>query len=119
MKKMLVSVMILFTSAGYAISPDSDYKVLHKLSNQEVLTTLSVYINADYEQISLLKNVFQITDNELNNAEKKQNEKFAESILNYNLYNSKCILSEEQYKKYLVFLNYYLKSDNLLSLNSK
>lgn len=119
MKKILVSVMVLVSVATYALNPNDDYSVLHKLNNQEVISSLAGFINADQEQTSFLKNVFQITDNELTTAEKTQNEKLAESVLNYNLYNSKCILSEDQYKKYLMFINYYLRNDNLLSLSNK
>jgi len=120
MKKILVSVMILlsFTTMGFASNPE-DYSTLHKLNNKEVFTILTGYINADEDQASLLKNAITVSDRELYSAEKKQNAKLATNAVYYNLYNAKCYLSEEQYKKYLVFINYYLKNDNMLSLNSK
>ena len=121
MKKILVSVMffVSLTTMGFATNQGDDYSALHKLNKKEVFTILTGYLNADSEQISFLKNVIQVTDSELNAAEKAQNEKFTENVVNYNLYNAKCVLSEEQYKKYLVFINYYLKNDNLLSVNNK
>ena len=121
MKKILVSVMFLvsITTAGFAMNPDDDYSALHKLNKKEVFSSLTGYINADQEQVSFLQNVIQVTDTELNTAEKTQNDRLATNVVNYNLYNAKCILSEDQYKKYLVFINYYLKNDNLLSVNNK
>ena len=101
MKKILVTVMVLlsFSTANYALNKE-DYDAFHKLNNKNNFTNFVGFINADEEQAAFLKEVFQITDNELNNAEKNQNQKFAESVMNYNLYNTKCILTEEQYKKY-------------------
>jgi len=118
MKKILVTLFVLisFTTVGFA-SNLQDYEAFHKLNNKNVFTSLVGYINADPEQVSYLREVFQVTDNELNKAEKNQNEKFAETVVDYNLYNSKCILTDDQYKKYLTFINYYLKNDNLLSIN--
>ena len=119
MKKILFSVMVLvsFSTASFALNQDEDYKALNKLTNKDAFVSLVGYINADNDQVSFLKEVFQTTVKELKTAEKSDNEKLAESAMNYNLYNAKCILSEEQYKKYLVFINYYLKNDNLLSIN--
>lgn len=116
---MLVSVMVLFTfsNGGYALNSNEDYNALHKLNKKDVFSCLIGYINTDDNQALFLKEVFQTTDKELGTAEEFQNDKLAENVLNYNLYNVKCILSDEQYKKYLVFINYYLKSDNLLSLS--
>jgi len=119
MKKILFSVMVLvsFSTASFALNQDEDYKALNKLTNKDAFVSLVGYINADNDQVSFLKEVFQTTVKELKTAEKSDNEKLAESAMNYNLYNAKCILSEEQYKKYLVFINYYLKNDNLLTIN--
>ena len=119
MKKILFSVMVLvsFSTASFALNQDEDYKALNKLTNKDAFISLVGYINADNDQASFLQEVFQTTVKELKTAEKYDNEKLAESVMNYNLYNAKCILSEEQYKKYLVFINYYLKNDNLLTIN--
>ncbi len=119
MKKILFSVMVLvsFSTSSFALNQNEDYKALHKLSNKDAFISLVGYINADDDQVSYLNEVFKTTENVLKTAEKNNNEKLAENVINYNLYNAKCILSEEQYKKYLVFLNYYLKNDNLLTIN--
>ncbi|MEI6556063.1 MAG: hypothetical protein WCL70_10765 [Paludibacter sp.] len=119
MKKILFSIMVLvsFSTTSFAINQFDDYKALHKLTNKDTFVSLVSYLNADEQQVSLLNEVFIITNNELNTAEKNDNDRFAESVLNYNLYNAKCILSENQYKRYLVFINYYLRNENLLSIN--
>lgn len=118
MKKILFSVMMLvsFSTVSFAVNQLDDYKALHKLTNKDTFVSLVSYLNVDEQQASLLNEVFTITNKELNTAEKNDNDSFAESVLNYNLYNAKCILSENQYKKYLVFIN-YLRNDKLLSLN--
>jgi sensor histidine kinase YesM len=64
------------------------------------------------EQANYLKHVFQATENALKNAEAKGNEAAINSAVNYNLLNTKAILSEEQYKRYLSFVNYYLRDEN-------
>lgn len=121
MKKILVSVMLLvsLTTMGFATNLNEDYNALRKLNKKEVFRSLTGYLNADQGQVIFLKNVMQVTDSELDAAEKVNNEKLADSVVNYNLYNVKCVLDAEQYKKYLLFINYYLKNDNLLSLNNK
>jgi hypothetical protein len=121
MKKILVSVLvlILLSNAGFALNQSDDYNALHKLNKKEVFTSLTGYIDANQEQVKFLQNIVQVTDSELCTAENTQNEKLAENVVNYNLYNARCILSSDQYKKYLEFINYYLKNDNLLSLNNK
>ena len=111
-------ILLSFTTMGFATNPE-DYSTLHKLNSKEVFTVLTGYINADEEQSSLLKNAITVSDRELYSAEKNKNDKLANSAVNYNLHNAKCYLSEEQYKKYLVFINYYLRNDNMLSLNNK
>lgn len=120
MKKVLVSFMIMasFTTVSFALN-STDYSTLHKLNSNQAFTSLIGYIDADQNQAAYLKQVFQVTDTELNTAEAEKNNKFVENVITYNLYNTKCILSDDQYKKYLVFINYYLKNDNLLSLNNK
>lgn len=120
MKKILVSfmVLVLFTISSFALN-SNESSALHKLNKKDAFTSLVGYIDADQQQADFLKQVFQVTDAELNTAEANQNNRLADSVLNYNLYNTKCILSENQYKKYLVFINYYLKNDNLLSVNNK
>ena len=108
MKKMIVLVMVAFAANVFAVNP-SEYSVFSKLNNKATFKSLVIYLNADQEQVDFLEHVLKVTEEEMRSA--ADNENMAENVLNYNLRNSKCILSEEQYRKYLVFVN--------LSLNNK
>lgn len=117
MKKILVLVMVWVacSTATFAFSP-SDYNAFYKLNNKAAFTSLVGYIDADQEQVAFLKHVFKVTEEELKAAAKKENEVAANYVLDYNLRNTKCILSEDQYKKYLLFVNLYLNNDNDFAL---
>ena len=106
MKKILVLVLVLVaTSASiFAMNP-KDYEVFYSLNNKSTFTSLINYLDADKNQADYLKQVFSVTANELDNAKKTNSDKLADNTLKYNLYNAKCILSEEQYKRYLGMLN--------------
>ena len=120
MKKILVliAVCIGYSVSTFAFNP-SDYKSFYKLNNKATFTGLVGYIDADQEQAVFLKRVFKVTEEELSNAAKKENIAAAENVVNYNLRNAKCILTEEQYKKYLVFVNVYLNDDNNFAMFSE
>jgi hypothetical protein len=79
-------------------------------------TALIGYIDADQEQASFLKHVFKVTEEEMKAAVSKNNETLAENVLNYNLRNTKTILSDYQYRKYLEFVNVYLNNENNFNL---
>jgi len=117
MKKILVLVMVwvAFSTATFAFNP-SDYNAFYKLNNKTAFTGLVGYIDADQEQVTYLQHVFKITEQEMKVAVNKQNETAAENVVNYNLRNSKFILSESQYRKYLEFVNVYLKDENNFAL---
>ena len=106
MKKMLVLIMVMVATSTFtfAINP-ADYKVFYKLNNQSTFNGLVRYLKADQEQADYLKRVFNVTAENLQSASKTENEKWAEGIVNYNLYNTKCILTDNQYKKYLRIIN--------------
>ena len=113
MKKNLVLVMVLVacSTATFAFNP-SDYNAFYKLNNKTAFTGLVGYIDADQNQADLLQHVFQVTEKEMKAAVSKENETAAENVVNYNLRNTKCILSETQYRKYLGFVNIYLNNEN-------
>lgn len=120
MKKILVLVMVLVaTSAStFAISP-KDYAVFYSLNNKSNFSSLMNYLEADKEQADYLKQVFNVTTQEFENALKTGNDKLAESVLKYNLDNTKCVLSEEQYRKYLNTLNVSIYNEKLTLLAQK
>jgi len=108
MKKVIVLVMVAIAANVFTVNA-SEYEVFSKLNNKATFKSLVIYLNADQEQVDYLEHVLKVTEEEMKSA--ADNENLAENVLNYNLRNSKCILSEEQYRKYLVFVN--------LSLNNK
>jgi len=107
---MIVLVMVVFATNVFAVNP-SEFEVFSKLNNKTSINNLVVYLNVEQDQIDYLVHVLKVTDREMKSANKNGNITMAESALKYNLHNIKCILSEEQYKKYLVFVN--------LSMNEK
>lgn len=113
MKKMFVLGMVLVALAAHAFAFNpKDYDVFLKLNNKVAYTVLIGYIDADQQQAAFLQHVFKVTEEEMKVAVKKENEAAAENVLNYNLRNTKCILTEVQYRKYLVFVNVYLNNEN-------
>jgi hypothetical protein len=117
MKKILVIAMVLIASSTttFALNP-SDYNAFFKLNNKIAFSGLVGYIDADKEQAAFLQHVFKVTEQELRSAVNKQNEVAADNVVNYNLRNTKCILSENQYRKYLEFVNVYLNNENNFEL---
>lgn len=112
MKKILVVVLVFIamSTTAFSLTPE-DYGVFYKLNNESTFKGLINYLNADTEQADYLKQIFEVTAFELKNASKNSNKNVVEDVLNYNLFNSKCILSDKQYKKYLTLIN--------LSINDK
>jgi len=104
MKKVLVIVMVAISSTVFAIDPSS-YKVIYKLNNETSFNGLIHYLNADESQANQLKQIFEVTENRMKTALKLNSENEVEDVLFYNALNAKCILTEEQYKKYLTVLN--------------
>lgn len=119
MKKILVLVMVWVacSTSTFAFNP-SDYNAFYKLNNKAVFTGLVGFIDADQEQASFLQHVFKVTEEELKTATNKNNAAAVENVLNYNFINTKSILTEEQYKKYLVFMNVNVKNETNYALLS-
>jgi hypothetical protein len=118
MKKILVLIMVMVATSAttFAINP-TDYEAFYQLNNKSTFNSLIIYLGADKEQADYLKQVFNVTAEEFKNASNAGNGKYAENVLNYNLRNTKCILSEDQYKMYLKVLNLTVnnKSNDLLN----
>jgi hypothetical protein len=111
MKKILVLMMVASSIATFALNP-SDYNAFYKLNNKAAFTGLVGYIDADQEQATYLQHIIKITADELKVATKKGNDMAVGNVLKYNFRNTKCILSETQYKKYLKYINVYLNNEN-------
>jgi len=117
MKKVLVLVMVAFATSVFAINP-SNYKAIYKLNNESTFNALVRYLDADDSQADQLKYVFELSENKMRTALKTDNDAAAEKVLLFNVGNAKYILSDNQYKKYLVVLNLsiYNNEDKLLTM---
>jgi hypothetical protein len=104
MKKVLVLVMVALATSAFAINP-GNYKVVYKLNNETTFNSLARYLNVDDTQADQLKYVFELTENKMKSALKSDNEVAVEKVLSFNVANAKYILSDVQYKKYLIVLN--------------
>lgn len=105
MKKVLVTLLVMVaTSTMFAVN-NNGYDVFYKLNNQTVLKGLVRYLDASYYQADQLEFIFSMTEDKLNSALNSKNTEKAERAVLFNISNVKVILSEEQYKKYLVMLN--------------
>jgi hypothetical protein len=111
MKKILVLVMVAFATSVFAVNP-GNYKAIYKLNNESTFNSLISYLNADESQADQLKYVFELTENKMRSALKSDNDAEVDNVLLFNVGNAKHILSENQYKKYLVVLNLSIYNNN-------
>jgi len=111
MKKVLVLVMVAVATSVFAINP-GNYKAVYKLNDEPTFDALVRYLDVNETQEDQLKYVFQLTENKMKTALKSDNELAADNALLFNVGNAKYILSDTQYKKYLVVLNLSINHDN-------
>ena len=118
MKKVLVLVMVAIATSAFAINP-GNYKTVYKLNNESTFNALTRYLAVDENQADQLKYVSQLTESKMKSALKSENELAADKVLLFNVANAKYILTDEQYKKYLVVLNLSVNNDkdDLLTQN--
>jgi len=106
MKKILVVLMVMVASSTtmFAVN-NSDYEVFYKLNNETTLKGLVRYLDVSYYQADQLEYIFSITQEKLNSALNSKNVANAEKAVLFNIGNVKYILSDEQYKKYIILIN--------------
>jgi hypothetical protein len=113
MKKILVLVMVACATSVFAINPSNyNYKAVYKLNDETTFNSLVRYLNANETQADQLKYVFELTENKLIPALNSDNEAAVDKVMLFNVSNAKYILSDSQYKKYLVVLNLSVNSTN-------
>ena len=115
MKKILVAVLVLVASTTSVFAVDTnkyEYEVFNKMNNESTFNGLVRYLEADYDQAEQLGLVFSMTEKKMKSALKDDNEVAAEKAMYFNLGNVKSVLSEEQYKKYLVLINVSVYNNN-------
>ena len=118
MKKVLVLVMVAFATSAFALNP-GNYKAVYKLNNEPTFQALVQYLHADESQADQLKYVFELTENKMRKALKSDNETAIDNALLFNVGNAKYILSDNQYRKYLVVLNLSINNSNEELLTQK
>ena len=120
MKKIILTgiVLIAFATNVVAIDP-LNYKAIYKLNNETTFNELVRYLNVDGTQADQLKYVFELTEDKMKSALKSNNEAQVDKVLLFNVGNAKYILTDAQYKKYLVVLNLSINNANQELLTQK
>ena len=113
MKKIFILAVFAITAFANSFALElNEYKVFYKLNNEKTFNSLTRYLDVESEQKEQLKYVFSLTEKKMKNAIENENEVAAEKAMWFNLANAKSILSEEQYKKYLIAINLSVYVDN-------
>ena len=106
MKKILMVILGVVVTATSAFALDTTkYGVFSSLSNENTFYGLVRYLDVDNSQAEKLEVVFSMTEEKMESALKKNDEKAAEKAMFFNLGNVKSVLSDAQYKKYLTLIN--------------
>ena len=116
MKKIVILLVFALAGLSSAYSMElPDYRVFYKLNNSTTFKALVRYLDANATQADQLNYVFNLTEQKLRYATRKDNTLAAEKAMKFNLGNAKSILSVEQYRKYLIVLNVsrYSSYDNI------
>ena len=109
---LIIATMFAFSAITLALEP-TEYSVFKRLNNDKIQKSLTKYLQTDREQTESLNYIFSLTERKMTNALKKEDMEAAENAMWFNLANAKNILSENQYKKYLVVLNLTINSNEL------
>jgi len=118
MKKVLVLAMVVFATSAFALNP-GNYKAVYKLNNESTFNALARYLDVDESQADQLKYVFELTENKMRSALKSDNEAAINKAMSFNVGNARYILSDDQYRKYLVILNLSVNNNNQELLTQK
>jgi hypothetical protein len=117
MKKIFIIAVMALLSASATFAFDSnDYKVFKVLNNEKKINSLSKYLNINDEQKEQLTYIFELTDKKLKTALENEDMAAADKVVWFNLGNVKYVLTDEQYKKYLLTVNMTV---NTLNNNSE
>jgi len=118
MKKVLVLAMVVFATSAFALNP-GNYKAVYKLNNESTFNALARYLDVDESQADQLKYVFELTENKMRSALTSDNEAAINKAMSFNVGNARYILSDDQYRKYLVILNLSVNNNNQELLTQK
>jgi len=120
MKKILVLVLVLvaFTTNLFSVNPN-EYDAFSQLYSKSKFKSLVRYLEVDSVQSNQLKKVFSVSESDLGNALKSENEIAAEKAVWFSLGNAREILSDKQYNKMLsiLYVTIYNKNEQFLTEN--
>ena len=116
MKKIILFIMIAFTSSTYAINPTVS-RTFSKLNNASTFQNIRQYLGVNSSQFEELETIFTTTSQKIAMAIDENSEISAENAINYNLKSVKSILSQSQYRKYLLFISMSIKSESEIAQN--
>ena len=108
MKKVIFIIMLAVASATATAQSGmelKDYNVFYKLNDENIFRSMIRYLELSTEQAENLQYVNDLTERKLNYANKKASTVAAEKAMLFNLGNAKAVLTEAQYRKYLIVLN--------------
>ena len=106
MKKIVYLVLLMVASSASTFGyTNEDYVVFGKLSNYSTIAGLERYLGVNLYQSKLLEEVFELTNEKLQSAFNAKSDLKAERAINFNLANARYILTDVQYRKYLMILN--------------
>jgi hypothetical protein len=111
MKKIILIIMIAFTTSTYAINPTVS-GTFSKLGNASTFQTIRQYLGVNSSQAEELEAVFLTTSEKMATAVDENSDTSVENVINYNLSSVKSILSQNQYRKYLLYINMTIKSES-------
>ncbi len=114
MKRLFIFAVALFSLSSVTFAADGEYAFLSKLNEKEKFDGLANYLEADYQQQMYLKEIFELSSQKMEKASKssENSEKEVQKALAFNLANTKSVLSDEQYRKYLIVLNMTSNNSN-------
>lgn len=103
MKRLFATAVALvaFSSASFATN---NYDVLAKQTDDKTFKGITRYLETTGDQDAKLKIVFA--------ESKRQMKRNSDKAMSFNLGATKAVLSQEQYKKYLLVLNMSLLNEN-------
>lgn len=106
MKKIILTALVVLAVYSNSFAMElNDYKVLSRLNNESSLRSLARYLKANETQREQLAYIFELTQKKIDSALTREDKVAAQKALYFNLGNMKHLLTDKQYKQYLVVLN--------------
>jgi len=106
MKKLILLVTVMLTIATTSFSINKNVcSAFSKMNNKTTFKYITNYLNVNETQANELESIFSITEQKLESAMAEDSELLAENAISYNFDSAKAILTQAQYRKYLLLIN--------------